>query len=575
MKKTHAEKSRKLPLYTRLPSYFILLFIVIMPLLAVPVTITLTSAELTVVPNSDGTFTDYTQHFREMFLFASAVGLILFHLGERIFPDKPLPSPVVREKSMRLPLILCGAYLLLAVISSVFSEHSDIAFRGIASENEGIAAIIGYVTLFLAAYVYMRRKMLLLLPYAALICAGIISVMFIIEGISGSEMTQLLFGITDQRLGTALLFGNSIACGDICVMLLPVLIVAGLHEERTHLKALFFIAGGTLLCVISTTFSTTAFIGACAAFALVAIIVICSRKTLVHRKNILSVIMVVPMALMLVISPESSLFAIDKQVTGGGAYSPEKSWGLTDIRMEGSVLTLKNERAELSIKLTNEDNAVISGNGQLLTELSDGSVTLDGEFSPVTITLGGRLLQLDLGYEDTIEFETTGGALSYIGINGYLVPELTQSAFPELSHLYGFATGRGHTWLSGIPMLKDSIIIGCGAGHYAFRFPHNDIVGMLNTHGSTAVINDKAHSMYLGTAIAYGIPALIVMLALIAASIKRGLHCILKSSAYSGIFISVICYLIMGIANDSSVVYTPLFWILAGAVCATVSEDAK
>ena len=121
------------------------------PLTGFPVTITLTEAESVYVPNLGGAITDLCVRSREILLFAAGAALVLFWLGERIFPDKPRRSPLLSRHA--LPLMAgTGLILLTAVLSGIFSLHPEISFWGIASESTGIAAFIGLAALFLAAY---------------------------------------------------------------------------------------------------------------------------------------------------------------------------------------------------------------------------------------------------------------------------------------------------------------------------------------------------------------------------------------------------------------------------------------
>lgn len=87
-----------------------------------------------------------------------------------------------------------------------------------------------------------------------------------------------------------------------------------------------------------------------------------------------------------------------------------------------------------------------------------------GEFSSASARLSGGLLQFDLGYDDTIEFQALDGEIIYIGLNGCFDPEPSTSAFPELSRFYSFGTGRGYIWLNSLPILKNCIFKGLGEG---------------------------------------------------------------------------------------------------------------
>ena len=73
-------------------------FLCISVLFAVPADMTLSPDEIFIVPNSSGGITDYCLRGREILLFSVAILLVLFWLGERIFPDRPQKSIFVRNR---------------------------------------------------------------------------------------------------------------------------------------------------------------------------------------------------------------------------------------------------------------------------------------------------------------------------------------------------------------------------------------------------------------------------------------------------------------------------------------------
>ena len=203
--------------------------IALMPVIASSMEIILHECELPLVPNGGGILVDHCQRQREILVFAAGCILLLYWAGERIFPDHPLSSPLVHEKSARLPMIFCGGLLLMAVISAVFSQHGEVSFWGITTQSEGIAALIGYILLYLSAYCWLRGDKIRLISFGALAAAGIMTALYLTERISGQQMTQLVWGVADERTGTALLFGNSAVCGEFSVLLFPVLLLSGLR----------------------------------------------------------------------------------------------------------------------------------------------------------------------------------------------------------------------------------------------------------------------------------------------------------------------------------------------------------
>ena len=79
-------KPIKEPVYTRFPMMLIGIFIALYPVICFPVTLKLSDAELPFVPAHGGALTDLCVRSREIVLFAVGICLILFWLGERIFP---------------------------------------------------------------------------------------------------------------------------------------------------------------------------------------------------------------------------------------------------------------------------------------------------------------------------------------------------------------------------------------------------------------------------------------------------------------------------------------------------------
>ena len=554
------KNAAKVPKYTLFPAVVIMALIAVMPLAAVTIDITLSDCELWLVPNVNGIFTDHCMRFHEILVFLAGCILLLYWAGERIFPDDPPRSPLLHEKAARLPLIFSGAYLLFSVVSALFSEHGEISFWGIASESEGVAAVFGYVMLFLAGYCFLRGDALRLFSAGALTASAVMTVMFIIELISGQQMSQLVWGVRDIRTGTALLFGSPVACSEYAVLLFPVLLMSGAASQKPVMKAVYSTAAGFMLCIAVSSYSSAAFAG------LLIAVVLCAAALVFlvsgGRKKAYSALAFVPFIIMTATDLSGTLGKLYISASNSGAYSPGECFRLTDIGISEDELTLISGEKELTIVLT-ETGAQAYGNGVSLGVLKEEMTALPGDYSAVSARLTGGLLQLDLGYDDTIEFQAADGAITYIGLNGYLVPEPEKSAFPELSEYYGFATGRGYIWLNSVPALKDCLILGTGAGQFAYRFPQSDIVGMLNTHGTTALLTDKPHSLYLGIAISDGISALAAFLCISVLSVKRAIPS-LRDPVRTGAAISVLCFLIMGIANDSSAVYSSLFWVLAG-----------
>lgn len=554
------QKQLKKQGYTRLPMIFIGVLIALWPLTGFPVTITLTEAESVYVPNLGGAITDLCVRSREILLFAAGAALVLFWLGERIFPDNPRRSPLLSRHA--LPLMAgTGLILLTAVLSGIFSLHPEISFWGIASESTGIAAFIGLAALFLAAYEGMSSPENLKYITAGATAAGLLcGGMLLFEKLSG-QLAGILWGASESA-GTMLLFGSSTSCGEFCALLFPFLLHSALTEPRRWYSIAQALSAGAALCTALSSMSSAAFYGLLAGTTALVILLTVrvfrgSRPD--WKKSALIAAAAVPAAVLLIAQPGILTTSASNSIS----YSPENAWGLTYAELSGGTLRLRNSDTELV--LTADSGAVTladsAGETALLAAPEDSA-----DIAGVHAQRSGDILSLDLGYTDVLRFAVMKNELGYVGLNGYIQP-LEQSAFPELSEYYGAFTGRGYIWLNTLPALKNCFLIGTGTGEFCFHYPQNDIVGALNTHGSANLLTDKPHSMYLGLAVSCGIPALLIFLALAVITLRRGAVSSVRCGVLSGAFAAVIAALVMGFANDISPVYSPLAAVFAGILC--------
>lgn len=554
------QKQLKKQGYTRLPMIFIGVLTALWPLTGFPVTITLTEAESVYVPNLGGAINDLCVRSREILLFAAGAALVLFWLGERVFPDKPRRSPLLSRHA--LPLMAgTGLIILTAVLSGIFSLHPEISFWGIASESTGIAAFIGLAALFLAAYEGMSSPENLKYITAGATAAGLLcGGMLLFEKLSG-QLAGILWGASESA-GTMLLFGSSTSCGEFCALLFPFLLHSALTEPRRGYSIAQALSAGAALCTALSSMSSAAFYGLLAGTTALVILLTVrvfrgSRPD--WKKSALIAAAAVPAAVLLIAQPGILTASAGNSVS----YSPENSWGLTSAELSGGTLRLRNSDTELVLTADSGTVTLADSAGETALLAAPGD---SADIAGVHAQRSGDILSLDLGYTDVLRFAVMKNELGYVGLNGYIQP-LEQSAFPELSEYYGAFTGRGYIWLNTLPALKNCFLIGTGTGEFCFHYPQNDIVGALNTHGSANLLTDKPHSMYLGLAVSCGIPALLIFLALAVITLRRGAVSSVRCGVLSGAFAAVIAALVMGFANDISPVYSPLAAVFAGILC--------
>ena len=556
-----AEKSKTI--FNMMPAYLICILIMLLPIAEARIDIKIHECEIPFMPANDGIYSDVAARFREIFIFAIGILLVVHSLAEYIFFKRKIPFT-----KKAVPTVLAAGYLIFVIVSSVCSEYPELGFWGISSVSEGIAANISYIALFVAArHQFAGEHSLLMLCNAASISSAVIFALFIIEQTAG-ELSVILWNTASSNKATALLFGNSAYCGEFCVLILPLAMCSALKERNTVLKAVKSFLAGILVPITIITYSSAAFYTCILCVLAFSLYSAFSGEFKKHRM-LPFIIFFVTIATALLINGDPKILI--NNTLNDGAYSAEKSAGLTNADLTDNKLLLETADNAVTIEVKNEKSAnIYDKNNGFLCELTDDTqINFDETYNNISLALSEGYLIIDLKYDEEIRFFYDGEKLYFVAANGVLVGELPKSAFSTFADFYSFGTGRGYIWLNSLPILRKCMFKGVGSGAFAFYFPQYDIVGVLNTHGNARVITDKPHSLYLGIAISYGIPALLVFGGLVFLTLKNGVTETFKNknSAKAALLISIAAFLIMGVVNDSSPIYTPLFWISAGSVC--------
>ncbi len=164
--------------------------------------------------------------------------------------------------------------------------------------------------------------------------------------------------------------------------------------------------------------------------------------------------------------------------------------------------------------------------------------------------------------DDKVYFQTPVGKETPIG-------EVESWGF---ENRYGFGSGRGYIWARSLPMLKQNLLLGKGPDTYCIYFPQHDYAGKYTLQHSILKVTDKPHDMYLDIALGSGVPSLIIWLGMIvyyAVLSWRGCLKLRGKNSFieylgCACFIGVMCFLLVGIFNDTSVSVMPLFYTILG-----------
>lgn len=563
----------------------------------------LSGAAETYFAKKSGYMTDIFQHHKEIVLIFFAVFLlVLLILGavlSAIMVEK-LPDKYRVDKAS---LFLMGGFLLLHIISCIFSAYPEYAFLGLCLDYEGMAAIAGYAVLFIGGYILlgnengMRSVLISIRILSVLLAAGaflecaagpLFNMTPVARALTPDGYEHLLENIyLDYHGSVSLTFANPGYFGGFCTLLFPILYgMAANGGSRRARVCDGVLAGCVFFCIIMSG-SSGALYAALIAAAAETVFAVWKGK----GKKCLSAIPVTVVSAAAVFALMSGTQIMDgpgmAERLGGSVVNSqytgnESGFHVDQIQLQDGELTIQSGENILHVQAVGDgeemsvsDIRFTDGNGaEIGQELTVDGTRLSGEYSGVTAAVLGRTLSLDLGYQDPVEFYCYDGRLRYIDFNGSLLESIPQPQVKGLEFLYPLFTGRGYIWVSSLPLLKDCIFLGKGVGTFPFYYPQSEVAGMLNVHGSADYCIEIAHSWYLQTAVNGGVIALLCMAALFIVHLARGGRMYWRRvgqegetpeiSAGQAVFFGLLAYQIVGIVNNSSIPTAPVFWILFG-----------
>lgn len=122
-------------------------------------------------------------------------------------------------------------------------------------------------------------------------------------------------------------------------------------------------------------------------------------------------------------------------------------------------------------------------------------------------------------------------------------------------------TERGYIWNRTIPLIMDKPLFGYGADNFVLAFPQNDLLSKPKYNQLT----DKSHNLLLQLGFNFGVLGLSIFAAMIYFSVK-GKNCVELN-------LVLLAYMIAGVANDSTVFTSFLFFSVLGILYSEHSNN--
>lgn len=503
-------------------------------------------------------------------------------------------------------------YAGFTLLSASFSQYSDLAWWGVPDRAEGAVLLMGYLVLMYYTYYIVQKKEDVKFVIAPLvILSGIVAFIGIFQYIG-----QDLLLTTD--LGNRLIVPEAYAqyrgnlsgmyesgkiygtmyhynyVGSFGAIIVPLFLTLVFFIPNVKYKLVFGFASFCSIILLLGSTSRAGLIGLVVSILLFVVIFV---KRIIKRWKIVVPII---LALGIVIVGLNSmlggtLFERIPSLIQDAFLIVQDQEEYVDYKQTLPIQGIENKEDHVVLKTAQGDLIIRSG-GQ---ELADDQTLVfeDSEGKEVEAVLNGekysfsdpRFAGITIDERSELAEEVSkwlveygGNRVFYIGVESsrvYYVNPITYQEEewqePERIGFYGkerLGSARGYIWARSLPLLKETLLLGYGPDTYALHFPQDDYLGKWYAYGTTSIVVDKPHNLYLQIALNQGVIALIGFLILVGAYIVRSMKLYAFREGYSrfdimgiAILLGIVGYLGAGVFNDSVVSVAPIFWILLGA----------
>ena len=525
---------------------------------------------------------------------------LLFHAASELllkFPESYELKGKLKTFFRNPVIAITSIYLFFVIISNIFSPYTHTALFGLYDRREGLFIQMAYITIFLSTIAYVKDRENTNILLIGLLCSSIVMGLigfsqFINRDFFATHFAAwLTTGIryyqppgSDEMVrfsmtpGFTMAYGtnfNPNTFGKITAMLTPLLFAAAFISRKLVLRILFLIAGALMFIGIVASRSVGGFIGGASAIAII-IVVLLLQKGLFNRKTfiILGIAAVIALSSGFVLRNyiyENLSFTLGRITAIFEAPSQDH---LPQFEFNENRLTMTDRGHTYHISFP-------EGGGTPTLTTADGTEILpniDPDTTPqmyhytfaVPDFRNVRIMRFnDVYVYRDIRMALIDGHLNLI----YHTVSLVNPNDPIPS--FGFegwetwGSNRGFIFARTIPLLPQSLIIGSGSDTFITRFPQHDVISKARYFNNPNITVDKAHNLYLQTAITTGLISALALIALFGYYIISTLLILIRKTSQDfwlrlGILAAVVAYSVASLATDSTVSSAPMFWIILG-----------
>ena len=534
---------------------------------------------------------DFFSYYKSRALMLTAVYMVAVF---GFYKASGLKSQVRQNKALRLYFGGAAVLAVLTFLSTLFSDYKGIALWGGPERCEGMFMMLIYLLIMLYAMWAFSHKPAF--KYIA-VPLGVLTFITGFLGVFqffGHDIFTTDFGkrlivpasyLAQGELKMLFPYGKIYGTmyhynymGSFGAMMVPLFLVLALFLKDRKAKIFCGAAAVAALFALLGSTSRAGIVGVL--LAAVCFVVIFAKKLKEHYKvtagcaaALLILVLVVNIATGgLALARIPSLLNDVKALVSASDmdYHNEIPVRHIDLQADSATFTFQNDALTIQ-KNSNNQPVFASGSGQTATApAQDASLTVGGHNLELQYVNNVPYLGLYIG--DSIEFilglYDEGFAFVDSRMNIIHYEEAPYIGFEGKEKL---GSARGYIWSRSLPVMLERPVLGHGADTFIAEFPQGDLLGKLYAYGTTQMLVDKPHNLYLQMGISYGVVALLVFIAMMAAYIIDSFRLYALREKYSvmqavgtAIALAVIGYLGAGFFNDSIVSVAPIFWALFG-----------
>ncbi len=534
---------------------------------------------------------DFFSYYKSRALMLTAVYMVAVF---GFYKASGLKSQVRQNKALRFYFGGAAVLAVLTFLSTLFSDYKGIALWGGPERCEGMFMMLIYLLIMLYAMWAFSHKPAF--KYIA-VPLGVLTFITGFLGVFqffGHDIFTTDFGkrlivpasyLAQGELKMLFPYGKIYGTmyhynymGSFGAMMVPLFLVLALFLKDRKAKIFCGAAAVAALFALLGSTSRAGIVGVL--LAAVCFVVIFAKKLKEHYKvtagcaaALLILVLVVNIATGgLALARIPSLLNDVKALVSASDmdYHNEIPVRHIDLQADSATFTFQNDTLTIQ-KNSNNQPVFASGSGQTATApAQDASLTVGGHNLELQYVNNVPYLGLYIG--DSIEFilglYDEGFAFVDSRMNIIHYEEAPYIGFEGKEKL---GSARGYIWSRSLPVMLERPVLGHGADTFIAEFPQGDLLGKLYAYGTTQMLVDKPHNLYLQMGISYGVIALLVFIAMMAAYIIDSFRLYALREKYSvtqavgtAVALAVIGYLGAGFFNDSIVSVAPIFWALFG-----------